>query len=76
MLCAMDGETLRRRRQSLGLSQEKMSRVLAVPQATISRWESGKHRIEHAAILDLALWALETQERIRALNGKPRATEE
>lgn len=61
ILDAMDGYELRRRREALGWSQEKLAGLLAVPQATISRWEAGKHKIEHARMLELALRTLERE---------------
>jgi transcriptional regulator with XRE-family HTH domain len=42
-------------RTSLGLTQRGLAEALGVPQATIWRWETGKHPIEHPTILRLAL---------------------
>lgn len=57
----MTGKELRERRKKLGISQESLANRWKVPQATISRWESGKHKIEHAEILDEALKNLEKE---------------
>ena len=51
----MDGDELKRRRVALGLSQAELGKLLGVPQATISRWETGAHKIEHGPMLALAL---------------------
>lgn len=57
-----DGENLRRRRKQLGLSQSALAGLLGVRQATVSDWERGKVAIDHPAILDLALRALEYEK--------------
>ena len=57
----MNGNELKERRKKLGLSQESLAEHWKVPQATISRWESGKHPIQHAEILDEALKNLEKE---------------
>jgi transcriptional regulator with XRE-family HTH domain len=54
----MDGAELRKQREALGLSQQELGDLLAVPQNTISRWELGKARILHPRILALALRCL------------------
>ena len=46
---------LRAARQTLGLTQRALAEALGVPQATISRWETGTHPIQHPRILRLAL---------------------
>lgn len=61
----MTGAHLRRRRQALGLSQTALAERLGVPQATISRWETGGHAIDQPEILDLAIRALETERDIQ-----------
>lgn len=55
----MTPNELRARRQALGLSQKALAERLGVPQATVSRWETGHHRIEHPRLLALALDALD-----------------
>lgn len=57
----MTGNELKERRQKLGLTQTDLANHWKVPQATISRWESGKHKIEHAEILNEALKNLEKE---------------
>lgn len=57
----MTGQELKERRQKLGLTQTDLANRWKVPQATISRWESGKHKIEHAEILNDALKYLEKE---------------
>lgn len=52
---------LRNTRSLLGLSQRALAERLGIPQATVSRWETGKHRIERPKTLALALWALRWQ---------------
>jgi len=49
---------LRAARRLLGLSQRALAEHLGVPQATISRWESGHHKIEHGRILSMAMFHL------------------
>lgn len=63
----MEGKELRKQRETLGLSQQELGDLLAVPQNTISRWELGKARILHPRILALAMRCLaaELQERQR-----------
>lgn len=46
---------LRAARRALGLTQVALAARLGVPQATIWRWETGKHGIDHPEILRLAL---------------------
>lgn len=68
-------EDVRHRREALGYSQVELAHILDVPQATVSRWESGRHAIQHAAILDLALWALACLQRMKVAGAEiePRA---
>lgn len=42
-------------RQTLGLTQRGLAERLGVPQATLWRWETGQHPIQHPTILRLAL---------------------
>jgi DNA-binding transcriptional regulator YiaG len=58
----MTGEDLKRRRETLGLSQTALARYWQTTQATISNWESGKHEILHEKIVDDALTLLEIRE--------------
>jgi len=46
---------LRTFRLNLNLTQRALAEALGVPQATIWRWESGQHPIQHPRILYLAL---------------------
>lgn len=52
------GDALKQARELMGLTQAELGRILDIPQATISRWESGRHKIEHARVLWYALQAL------------------
>ena len=36
---------LRNARSRLGMSQRALAKYLGIPQATISRWEMGRHKI-------------------------------
>lgn len=51
----MTPDDLRDLRQALGLTQRGLAERLGVPQATVWRWESGQHPIQHPTILRLAL---------------------
>jgi transcriptional regulator with XRE-family HTH domain len=55
MIVGMDRETLRRRREAIGLTQGELARLLGVYQATISAWENGSRGIRHPVILARAL---------------------
>lgn len=55
----MTGPELRERRKALALTQTQLAARLGVPQATISRWETGVHQIDHPAILALAMEQLQ-----------------
>jgi len=55
----MIGADLRRRRVALGLSRDKVARLLGTTVNTVFRWEHGTLRIERPEMLDLALDALE-----------------
>lgn len=50
---------LRTRRLALGLTQQQLGEVLAIPEKTIARWEQGAMPIRHGVLLTLALEALE-----------------
>jgi transcriptional regulator with XRE-family HTH domain len=65
MLRCMDGQTLRQKREALGLSQADLGRLLGVMQNTVSRWELGLVVIRHPKILALALEAIETRELLK-----------
>lgn len=54
----MDADLLRRRRRQLGMTQTDLAAVLGVPQQTVSRWETGRHAIEHPRMLALAIEAV------------------
>jgi len=56
------GDDLRHDREVLGLSQRELGEYLGVPQATIWRWEAGKHPIERPLMLALALEALRARQ--------------
>ena len=58
----MTGTELRERRRALGLTQEALADRLGVSRVTLAKWETDTLRIEHAAMLALALDAL-SQER-------------
>lgn len=53
---------LRQTRAALGLTQRGLAERLAIPQATVWRWETAKTKIQHPRMLALALWALAAQE--------------
>lgn len=53
----MNREELRRRRESLGMSQDQLARALGVTRQSVYMWEAGRTAIP--ALLDLALRALE-----------------
>lgn len=57
----MTGTELKQRREKLGISQESLADRWKVPQATISRWESEKHKIQHPEILDDAMKTVERE---------------
>ena len=61
MMGSMDGDTLRRRREGLGLTQGELARLLGVYQATISAWENGVRGIRHPKMLALAFEAIEAR---------------
>lgn len=53
-----DGATLKREREALGFTQAELGRKLSVSSNTIARWERGELKIEHPAMLQLALASL------------------
>jgi len=55
----MTGADLRRRRAALGLSRDKLARLLGTTVNTVLRWELGRMPIRHAEMLGLGLDALE-----------------
>lgn len=57
----MTGKELKQRRQKLGISQESLAERWGIPQATLSRWESEKHKIQHPEILDDAMKTVEKE---------------
>lgn len=62
----IDGANLKRDREALGLSQAELARKLSVSSNTIARWERGELRIEHPAMLQLAITALRNKGSQRA----------
>jgi len=58
-MTALDGATLRGRRERLGLSQGQLARALGVEPITISRWERDDKVIGNPVLLDLALQTIE-----------------
>jgi transcriptional regulator with XRE-family HTH domain len=53
-----DGANLKREREALGFSQAELGRKLSVSSNTIARWERGELKIEHPAMLQLAMATL------------------
>lgn len=59
--CAsMSGDELRRRREALGMTQEKLAISLGVAANTVARWERGERTIP--AHLPLALQTIEREQ--------------
>jgi transcriptional regulator with XRE-family HTH domain len=54
----MTGAELRTLRQALGLSQLELAQRLGRARYTISRWETGRHRIRDGRTLRLAIEGL------------------
>ena len=54
----VDGTSLKREREALGLSQAELGRKLSVSANTIARWERGELKIEHPEMLQLAMATL------------------
>jgi DNA-binding transcriptional regulator YiaG len=52
------GTNLKREREALGFSQAELGRKLSVSSNTIARWERGELKIEHPAMLQLAMATL------------------
>ena len=71
----IDGANLKRDREALGLSQAELGRKLSVSSNTIARWERGELRIEHPAMLQLAITALRDKgsQRTERIAIPPRA---
>jgi transcriptional regulator with XRE-family HTH domain len=57
----MDGESLKKRREDLEMSQAQLAKTLEVDVTTISRWERGERSIP--AYLKLALETVERQQK-------------
>ena len=57
----MDGDTFRRKRERLGLTQEELGRRLDIARMTIYRYESGETSIPKA--VEMALQFIESQEK-------------
>jgi len=53
------GQSLRARREGMGLTQAELGELLSVTANSIARWERGEANIEHPAMLARALEALE-----------------
>ena len=49
------GETFKYARKAMGIRAEDLANLLGVTRETISRWETGKHPIDSAALAVLAL---------------------
>lgn len=62
----MTPEELRSRLDGLGLSQSEAARRLGVTHPALWRWLQGRP-IQHPEMLDLALRALEYEQRVRSL---------
>ena len=54
----MTGTELRAERLALGLTQAKLATALGRARYTVSRWETGRHRIRDGTTLRLALAGL------------------
>ena len=61
----MNGTDLRRRRDALGLSRDKLAQQLGVGSNTIYKWETFRCPMEHGRLLDLALSAIEAERAAR-----------
>ena len=53
------GQSLRVRREGLGLTQAELGQLLSVTANSVARWERGEANIEHPGMLARALEALE-----------------
>lgn len=53
------GQSLRARREGMGLTQAELGELLSVTANAIARWERGEANIEHPGMLARALEALE-----------------
>lgn len=63
------GADLRKRRKQLGLSQEKLARLIGITGHSYSRWESGKLGCRHKRPILLFLEVL-AQRQAQGLGGK------
>jgi len=70
------GQSLRARREGLGLTQLELGELLSVTANSIARWERGEANIEHPGMLARALEALEqsSRRRVHAAFGTLRRT--
>jgi transcriptional regulator with XRE-family HTH domain len=57
----MDGDTLRRKRERLGLTQEELAKRLGRKRLSIIRYESGESAVPK--VIELALKTIEAEER-------------
>jgi transcriptional regulator with XRE-family HTH domain len=57
----MRPKALKRRRESLGLTQDELAERLGVPTDTLSAWERGDARPDAGGMLELAMDQLELQ---------------
>ena len=57
----MDGDTFRRKRERLGLTQEELAKRLDIARMTIYRYESGEKPIPK--VVEMALQLIESQEK-------------
>jgi transcriptional regulator with XRE-family HTH domain len=57
----MKSDELKRRRESLSMTQDELARALGVKQMTVSRWERGVHPIPY--YIELALEAIEARRK-------------
>jgi transcriptional regulator with XRE-family HTH domain len=62
----MDSKELRQRRESLGLTQGELAKLLGVSLNTVSRWELGSMKIRSPGAIALALSHLEKFQRKRS----------
>jgi transcriptional regulator with XRE-family HTH domain len=66
----MTGDDIRRERESLGLTQAELARLLGVAMNTVSRWEIGE-RIPHPLVLKAVQSVLaEVKARAEAERGR------
>ena len=58
----MTGNELKKRRQNIGLSQEKLGYALGVTGGTVARWEQLKDEEIPSPLLDLAMKTVESEK--------------